>query len=849
MANYKGLDVAAELVPLIPSMDAVETNREALQRLQGSWDHLAMLADFSGTGIELAGVRSAFEDLSATLIDQLAGQTRRKAATALHERAHIAIDILVRNLFERTADIGFLATDAELRRFAEVDADTRERERRALVERMREYQRSYSVYDDIVLLDPAGTVLARLGPGDAAATGDAFVATALAGGSAYVEAFGRFALWPERERSLVYAQRVLATGGQRVVGVLCLSFRFDDECRRVFESLREADDWRVLALADADGRVIASSDALQLPPGAVIEPPATPGVRLLRFAGRRWLATHCTAHAYQGYGGPGWFGLGLVPLDVAFEADTSAAAPTLAPVQRAALSASPLLFADGLRAIPRAAGAIEADLRRAVWNGHIALCAAPAGRDSAFSKVLLREIGRTGARTREVFTQAIADLDESVVSALLDETGARAALAIEILDRNLYERSNDCRWWALTGAFRAALEAGAVDAATQAALVRILQTIHGLYTVYANLVLFDRDGRVVAASRQEGAALPGARLDADWVGRTLALADTQAWSVSAFEPSPLYGDRPTLIYGAAVRGRAASRGAVVGGLAIVFDAAPQFEAMLVDTLPRTETGAVRDGAFNAFVDADGRVLASSPGGPAAGTSAGAVPGDSDAIARIVERDGRLWAFGQRAATGYREYRGRCGVWARCLVPLADVAVASAIQPSVSPPLPASSRRSGAGERLDLASFTVGGQWYALHGGDVVEAVGASERVLPLRQAGPRIRGSLLHGGRPLLVVDLSGLLGHPDTAANGAGRAVVIVRGTADFPSFGIAVDALGDNFDVEPAALQAVHGVGALIDAVVRPASERRGEELLRLLSLPAIAAAALGARVLRTA
>ena len=45
---------------------------------------------------------------------------RKKAVLSLRSDARVTIDILIRNLFERTADIGFLATDSEIRRFAEM---------------------------------------------------------------------------------------------------------------------------------------------------------------------------------------------------------------------------------------------------------------------------------------------------------------------------------------------------------------------------------------------------------------------------------------------------------------------------------------------------------------------------------------------------------------------------------------------------------------------------------------------------------------------------------------------------------------------------------------------------------
>ena len=792
-------------------------------------------------------MRSAFEGLTSNLIDQLAGEARRKVLAALQAKAQVAVDILVRNLFERTADIGFLATDADLRRFAESAGADRDLERRTIVERLRAYQHSYTVYDDVVLLDPAGEVLARLAPREVMSTEDPFVAEAARGTAPYVEAFGRFMLLPDAARSLVYAHRLLSSDGERGVGVLCLSFAFDDECRRIFDGLRRAGDWSVLALVDTAGRVIASSDALLLAPGVQLDLGSGPGTRTLRFGGRRWLATQCAAHPYQGYAGPGWLGVALVPLDLAFDTGDGADSPDLSPGQLTALSGSPLLYSDGLRAIPPAAAAIEADLQRAVWNGRVALCSAPADRDGAFAKALLREIGQTGARTRQVFTRAITELNQTVVSALLDATATRAALAIDILDRNLYERSNDCRWWALSGVFRSTLESGPVDAAGRLALTRVLQSIHRLYTVYADLLLFDRDGRVVATSREDSSALAGRPLDAEWVARTLVLGDPRDWTVSAFEPSPLYDGRPTCIFAAAVRG-AGDPHRVVGGIAIVFDAAPQFEAMLVDTLPRGEAGAVPEGAVNLFVDATGRVLATSGGGgPAVGeTLAGGAELAAAREAAIVERDGRHCAFAAQASSGYREYRsGRdprgLAVSAVCIVPLASATGAAPVSHAAAPSWPR--RSAGDGDRLDLASFRVAGQWYALRGTEVLEAIGGC-RVLSLPSLGACVRGSVMHGARPVLVVDLARLLGVASAADEGG--SIVVVRGGETFRSFGLWVDALGDNPEIACAAVQPLGGPTSLIDSVVRPGPSAPAQELLRLLSLPNVAAAAFGSRAI---
>ncbi|MFY0057042.1 hypothetical protein ABTP94_18505, partial [Acinetobacter baumannii] len=76
-----------------------------------------------------------------------------------------------RNLFERTADIGFLACDADIRQFIGkvhecagnvLLARDLAAARTQLRTRFAEYAAKYTVYSDIVLTDTEGHILLRL---------------------------------------------------------------------------------------------------------------------------------------------------------------------------------------------------------------------------------------------------------------------------------------------------------------------------------------------------------------------------------------------------------------------------------------------------------------------------------------------------------------------------------------------------------------------------------------------------------------------------------------------------------------------------------------------------------------
>ena len=521
--------------------------------------------------------------------------------------AQVAVDILIRNLFERTADIGFLATDEDIRQFLLEDRADDAAARKSLVARFKEYVAKYSVYHNIILLDTAGRVLVQLDEkADVKASTDPLIEEALNTTAEYVEIYRATDLVPQQEKSLVYAYRVTESNdpGSNPLGVLCLCFRFENEMEGVFKNLLSAEDWSVIAILDADGRVIASSDPYQLPHGAGLDRVLDEKYRIVRFGGQEYLAKTCATKGYQGFMGLGWYGHVMLPLAHAFESAKSGSLS--ADIDETVLEAvmkDPQMFSKELRDIPLKADQIQKDLNRTVWNGNVK-------QTTTQSKVLLWNIAAAGEKTKQVFEGSIGNLHQTVVSAVLDDVAFQAALAVDIMDRNLYERANDCRWWALTSAFRSILSEDENSEEQAGIIADILRYINGLYTVYTNLFVYDADGRVIAVSNPEEANLVGRTLKTRWVSETLALTDTQAYSVSAFEPTPLYGDRHTYIYGAAIA-RPGSSDEIVGGIGIVFDSEPQFAAMLQDSLPRNDQGKVRDGLFAVFCDRKKRVVAAS----------------------------------------------------------------------------------------------------------------------------------------------------------------------------------------------------------------------------------------------
>lgn len=870
MGVYKNIELDDSLCQLIRYMSNAEEYRETLQGLQGVWDNLTLLGQLSGTGADMSATRQAFHKLTVGLLDNLGNETLKKVVLEMKSRAQVAVDIMIRNLFERTADIGFLATDDDIRDYAvrapelvrqRENADDSEKARLqrefdtltgSLQARFHAYVQKYSVYNNIILLDTAGKVLIQLDQDNRVErSDDPLILASLQTGQAYVETFHRSDLVPGAAASLIYAYRVTAPEDDTPLGVLCLCFRFDNETGGIFDNLKEADDWSVITLLDSDGRVIASSDAWHIPIDAPMQLVLDSDYQVVRFAGREYLAATRPTGGYQGYTGPGWYGHVMVPLEHAFGKDASAMLKLVSGAVLAEVMSNPSLFSAELRNIPLQAERIQRELNRSVWNGNVRQSSDRKALNPAFSKILLWEISNTGLKTKDVFERSIGNLHQTVVSAILQDSQFLAALAIDIMDRNLYERANDSRWWALRTQFRELLAKPHLDDADVHSIQAVLAHINSLYTVYDNLVLFDRRGCVIAVSNPQYQSVCGELLDEAWVRETLALADSQRYAVSPFAATPLYNNRHTYIYGAAIyaNGEVAERASAnkaIGGIGIVFDSEPQFAAMLKDALPRAENGDTIAGAFGVFADRERRVIAS--------THADIQPGslleldekfftlaNGTGIANIIAYCGHYYAAGSCMSGGYREYKGeqdsyRNDVTALIFVPLCPVSSAhgktgSEIRQKLQLQ---NGRGSSAGDAVEIATFHTGGNWFGIPSGKIIEAVEA-RGLTRMPGAASHLLGYLLYQDKTVPVVDIARLMPEQAGVRQEPGNQVVLVR-IRDDVVMGIMVNSLGEIPEIASHRVQDLTsmfaGEGAIVDSVVKPEAAHESGELLMILN-----------------
>lgn len=195
--------------------------------------------------------------------------------------------------------------------------------------------------------------------------------------------------------------------------------------------------------------------------------------------------------------------------------------------------------------------------------------------------------------------------EELAIRAQGERLSNLALMNIDLIDRNLYERSCDVRWWATDQSVVDALKCPTV-ASLQHATNRLGQILDS-YTVYFDIVIVDLKGRVLANGRpREFRSVNSNQSNTEWFTGALRTHDGTQYVQSDVIASPLCSSQRTMIFASAVRENGKSDGEPLGVLAVVF----RWDALAQTIVERTPLSAAEwENSRALIVDTNGRMLA------------------------------------------------------------------------------------------------------------------------------------------------------------------------------------------------------------------------------------------------
>ncbi|MFW3412602.1 chemotaxis protein CheW [Aliarcobacter butzleri] len=828
--SYKGITIKRELYPIIKYIEDVDKYKDELGTLSSSWDMLALLGQLGDINIDIGKTKENFLNLTSTLLNHLSFQQIKKVTQEMRFKSQVTIDVLIRNLFERTADIGFLATDDDIRLFLENFVSKYDENslviKQEIQKKFKEYVSKYSVYFDIVLFDVHGKIVVRLNEDiNLEKVDTSFIQKVLNTSDDYIESYKYHDFLPQYKKSLVYSYKVTKSNdsGSKDLGVLALCFRFTDEMNAIFANLVDAKNKECLTILDEDGYVIASSDKEHINLGVKLPIVLNENYKIVSYAGRDYIAKTCETNGYQGFYGLKWYGHIMIPLEYAFLSDELNSLVVDENIINSMME-NEQHFSKELKEVFYNSKTIQDNLIRVIWNGNIVQSKLNS-TNREFSRALLNEIGITGNKANS----SLDNLNQTIISSILKDCEFLSSLAIDIMDRNLYERANDCRWWALNSYFKEALDDYSTISEKKEELSSILKYINDLYTVYSNLIIFDKNGKIIAVSNEKEQYLIGKILTQDWIEKTLTLKDTSKYCVSKFEKTNLYENESTYIYCSAIRSFKDDND-VVGGIAIVFDSSAQFYTMLDEILPKDIYGNKQKGVYAFFTDKNKQIIATTSTNFEVNSYLDIDDSffklkNGQNLSRIIEFRGNYYAVGVKCSSGYREYKSAVDDYKNDVLSFVFILIGKAnsnvILSHSKTKFLTSQKREFTGETIELATFYLGKRLLAVNSKNVIESIGIEELQESIEMDKKNhFKGMVLHKNKLISVLDIRDFVN--EEIENGTLKNIILVEYDKDNVEHcvGLLVSSLETICTVEEKSIQHIQnhflGSGTLIESLV---------------------------------
>ncbi|MCT7634534.1 chemotaxis protein CheW [Aliarcobacter butzleri] len=828
--SYKGITIKRELYPIIKYIEDVDKYKDELGTLSSSWDMLALLGQLGDINIDIGKTKENFLNLTSTLLNHLSFQQIKKVTQEMRFKSQVTIDVLIRNLFERTADIGFLATDDDIRLFLENFVSKYDENslviKQEIQKKFKEYVSKYSVYFDIVLFDIHGKIVVRLNEDiNLEKVDTSFIQKVLNTSDDYIESYKYHDFLPQYKKSLVYSYKVTKSNdsGSKDLGVLALCFRFTDEMNAIFGNLVDAKNKECLTILDEDGYVIASSDKEHINLGVKLPIVLNENYKIVSYAGRDYIAKTCETNGYQGFYGLKWYGHIMIPLEYAFLSDELNSLVVDENIINSMME-NEQHFSKELKEVFYNSKTIQDNLIRVIWNGNIVQSKLNS-TNREFSRALLNEIGITGNKANS----SLDNLNQTIISSILKDCEFLSSLAIDIMDRNLYERANDCRWWALNSYFKEALDDYSTISEKKEEISSILKYINDLYTVYSNLIIFDKNGKIIAVSNEKEQYLIGKILTQDWIEKTLTLKDTSKYCVSKFEKTNLYENESTYIYCSAIRSFKNDND-VVGGIAIVFDSSAQFYTMLDEILPKDIYGNKQKGVYAFFTDKNKQIIATTSTNFEVNSYLDIDDSffklkNGQNLSRIIEFRGNYYAVGVKCSSGYREYKSAVDDYKNDVLSFVFILIGKAnsnvILSHSKTKFLTSQKREFIGETIELATFYLGKRLLAVNSKNVIESIGIEELQESIEMDKKNhFKGMVLHKNKLISVLDIRDFVN--EEIEDGTLKNIILVEYDKDNIEHcvGLLVSSLETICTVEEKSIQHIQnhflGSGTLIESIV---------------------------------
>lgn len=549
-------------------------------------------------------------------------------------------------------------------------------------DRLEDINNSYTLYRDLIICVQSGYIIANSNKEQRDAilgknvSGENWFQRSLTtknGTEYYAQDLSGSAV--ETQWSLVYTTAIRANSDENgaVVGSMGVFFDFQGEAKIILEEYmpRHPDgviyDGCYSMFTDKNGKVIASTDEAILKVGNTAHIPRRN--RTLEdggiansyqvFEGIDSSIFSAKTDGYLDYKGLGWSSHVIIPKSHIF--DTSISSDKLD------ISAEDLMNSKIIPEINKQTYLKVQDDKESIQlislNGIV--FASKLGKRGGALGPIFNQITKSGDFVTSKMEDLLKEMALGELDLNLKALENFSKQAIDLVDRNLFERCADIRWWATDEYFWQALQNPAEENFRRAS--ERLKVINGSYTMYRNLILADSTGEIRACSRTElkNELMKINVSDQQWFQLGMRTSSSNVYAVQDVVKSVLekHKDR-SLIYSGGVRSEGARNGEAIGVLGICFDWDTEVKKILKTCLPKERNGVVIDGSAAFYTNVNNEIIETTdntrfPVGklidlpkPINMLKAG------ETISNMITHENVRYIAGSSKTKGYREYAGQ-----------------------------------------------------------------------------------------------------------------------------------------------------------------------------------------------
>lgn len=550
-------------------------------------------------------------------------------------------------------------------------------------DRLEDINNSYTLYRDLVITDRSGHVIANSNQQTREQVlglqvqNEIWFAAAMEtkDGTDYaVHDLCGSAIETAYERSLIYSAAVRENGDThgRALGAMGVFFDFQGEAQMILDDYMPHDDrghtvdgWYSF-FTDQRGTIIGSSDTAVVPVLSYAHLPRQhrnlkSGQRInnyVVFEGVESAVFTAKTDGYLEYPGLGWNSHLVVPRDAIFSQKVS--------VDESILQPEELLHSQIIPDVNKETYVKIQDDKESIQlislNGIV--FASKLGKRGVALGPIFDQITKTGDFATSMMEKLLAEMALGELAMNLKAIENSSKQAIDLIDRNLFERAADIRWWATDQFFWTALENPGETAFEQAS--KRLKVINASYTMYRNLVLADANGDIVACSRLElrNELRKQNVSEQEWFQLGMRTTASTDYAVQDVCNSPLERIKETsLIYVGGVRRNGSREGEAIGVLGILFDWDTEAQTILKTCLPTGRDGQPIPGSAAFYTNNRGEIIETTDSerftvGSKPGLGAAVADlGKGESCSGLIKHGGIRYLIGSSRTQGYREYAG------------------------------------------------------------------------------------------------------------------------------------------------------------------------------------------------